>query len=120
MNTRQVPAGDWRPTLDSLSRSLEGAIVSIEVVGGDVGAEEEVHDQPLRGISSDHGGITVQIEKKGGMHLDHHIGEPHRIRILETDEGGIIAIEIENDGGMHSVVRFRSPVRPELCDAAVE
>jgi hypothetical protein len=120
MHTKQIPITDWRRTLDSLSRSYDGALVSLEILGGEVGAEEEVHDQPLRGITSDRTGVTVQIEKLGGLRLDHRVADPQKLRIVETDEGAVIAIEIEDDGGMYSVVRFRSPVRPEVFDAAVE
>jgi hypothetical protein len=95
-------------------------LVSLEVVGGDVGAETEVRDQPLRGMSSDTTGVTVQIENAGGLRLDHRISEPQKLRIVETDEGAVMAVEIEANGGLHSLVRFRSPMRPEIFNAAVE
>ena len=120
MHTRQIPVGEWRQTLDDLSRAYDGMLVSLEVAGGDVGAEEEVHNQPLRGITSDRTGVTVQIEKAGGLHLDHRVARPQKLRIVETDEGAVIAIEIEANGGLHSLVRFQSPMRPEIFDPAVE
>lgn len=120
MQTRQIPVAQWRSTLDDLSRTYDGMLVSLEVIGGDVGAEEEVRDQPLRGITSDRTGVTVQIEKAGGIHLDHHVARPQKLRIVETDEGAVLAVEIEAYGGFHSLVRFRSPMRPELLNAAVE
>lgn len=120
MHTKLIPFSDWRRTLDDLSRSYDGAIVSVEILGGEVGAEEEVHEQPLRGITSDPSGVTIRVEKPGGLHLDHHVAHPQKIRILETDEGALIAVEIQGDGGMHSSVQFRSPARPEIFDPAVE
>jgi hypothetical protein len=120
MHTRQIPVPDWRQTLDDLSRSFSGALVSLEVVGGEVGAEEEVRDQPLRGLSSDRTGVTVQIEKVGGFHLDHRIAHPQKIRIVETTEGALIAVEIEDSGGIQNLVRFTSPARAEIFDRAVE
>lgn len=120
MQTRQILTADWRRTLDALSRSYDGALVSLEIVGGEVGAEEEVHDQPLRGITSDQSGVTVQFERPGHLHLDHHVAHPEKIRIVETEEGAVVAIEIEDDKGVNSFVRFRSPMRPEIFDAAVE
>lgn len=120
MHTRHVLAADWRQTLDDLSRTYDGMLVSLEIVGGDVGAEEEVRDQPLRGITFDPTGVTVQIAKTGGIHLDHHVAQPRTLRIVETNEGAVMAVEIEAAGGMHSLVRFRSPLRPDVLDAAVE
>ena len=119
MNTRQVPVAQWRQTLDELSRTYDGALVSLEVVGDGVGAEEEVRDQPLRGITSDRSGITVQIAKDGGIHLDHRIATPQKLRIVETTEGALLAVEIEGSG-TNSLVRFRSPARPEALDRGVE
>ncbi len=51
-------------------------MVSTEIVGGDVGAQEQVHEQPLRGITSDRAGITLRFEKTGGLRLDHCIAHP--------------------------------------------
>ena len=84
MQTKQIHSADWRRTLDALSRSYDGALVSLEIVGGEVGAEEEIHDQPLRGISSDRSGMTVRIERSG-LHLEHHVAHPAALRIVETD-----------------------------------
>jgi hypothetical protein len=120
MRTRQVPFTEWRGTLDDLSRSFAGALVSLEVVGGEVGAEEEVCNQPLRGITSDRNGVTVQIEKAGGIHLSHRIAHPQKVRIVESMEGSLIAVEIEDHGGVQNLVRFLTPARAELFDRAVE
>jgi len=120
MNTKHVPVSQWRTTLDELSRTYEGMPVSLEVVGGDVGAEEEVCDQPLRGITFDSTGVNVMIEKRGGIHLDHRVPRPQILRVVETDEGAVLAVEIEADKGMYSLVSFRSPIRPEVLDRPAE
>ena len=120
MQTKQVPFSDWRRTLDDLSRSFSGALVSLEVVGGEVGAEEEVRDQPFRGMTADRSGVIVQIEKGRGLHLDHRIAQPQKLRIAETDEGALVAVEIEDSGGIQHLVRFASPARAEIFDQAVE
>ncbi|HEX6642832.1 MAG TPA: DUF5335 family protein [Thermoanaerobaculia bacterium] len=120
MHTKQIQTADWQETLDALSRSYDGALVSLEIVGGDVGAAEEFRDQPLRGISSDRSGMTIRFEWPGRRHLDHHVAHPETLRIVETDEGAVMAIEIEDVAGMRSFVRFRSPMRPEIFDPAVE
>jgi hypothetical protein len=108
MQTRQIDSANWRRTLDGLSRSYEGALVSLEIVGGEVGAETECREQPLRGITSDSSGVTVQIEKEGGIRLDHHVTRPQKLRVVETEDGAVIAVEIEDAEGLHSLVRFRS------------
>ena len=120
MQSRQIPESEWRTTLDSLSRSFDGVTVSLEIVGDDVGAEEEVHRQPLRGISADAAGVTMQFEKEGGMHLQHLVAHPKTLRVVETDEGALMAVEVEDDRGVNSFLRFEWPSRAAIFDPAVE
>jgi len=119
MHTKKIPTDLWRRTLDDLSRTYEGAIVSLEVLGNEVGAQPEVLDQPLRGLSSDRGGVTIRFAKPAG-HLEHLIAHPSDLRIVETDEGAVMAVEIEEREGTHTLLHFRSPARPEMFDPAVE
>ena len=120
MKTQHVPSDQWRSTLDDLSRAYDGAIVSLEIVGNEVGAQPEVFNQPLRGLTSDRGGVTIRIAKPAGIQLEHLIAHPTELRIVESDEGAVMAVEIEESGGTHTLVHFRSPARPELFDPAVE
>jgi hypothetical protein len=120
METRRVPAAMWRTTFDDLSRSFAGAVASLEIVGGGLGAEEDVREQPLLGISSDRSGITVQFEKKGGIRFEHRVAEPTMVRIVTSNEGAVVAVEIEDRSGIENLVRFRSPARPEALDRGSE
>ena len=120
MLTRQISKQEWRSTLDSLSRTYAGSIVSLEVAGGEVGAEEQLRNQPLRGITSDRSGVSVIVEKKDGIHIGHRIAQPEIVRLVETSDGSVMAVEIEETDGTCSLIRFRSAVRPEVLDAAVE
>ncbi|HEX7832814.1 MAG TPA: DUF5335 family protein [Thermoanaerobaculia bacterium] len=119
MRTQHVPWTRWRETLDDLSRTYDGAIVSLEIVGDDVGAQPEVIDQPLRGLSSDRSGVTIRIANSTG-NLEHLIRHPRDLRIVETDEGAVMAVEIEENEGLHTLVHFRSPAIPELLDPTME
>ena len=120
MKTRHVPSKQWLRTLDDVSRTYDGAIVSLEIVGDDVGAQPEFLEQPLRGISADRGGVTIRIARPGGLHLEHLVAHPSELRLVETDEGALVAVEIEEQGGMHALLHFRSPARPDALDAGVE
>lgn len=115
-----MPAALWRTTLDDLSRAYDGALVSLEILGNDFGAQPEVLDQPLRGLSSDRSGVTIRIAKPAGIQLEHLIAHPTDLRIVESDEGAVMAVEIEELEGTHTLVHFRSPSRPEIFDPAVE
>ena len=120
MRTKNIPSAQWRQTFDDLSRAYDGALVSLEVVGEEIGAQPEVIDQSLRGISSDRGGVTIRIAKPRTMNLEHLLPNPKEVRIVETDEGAVMAVEIEENEGTYTLLSFRSPARPELFDPAVE
>jgi hypothetical protein len=120
MHTKNVPENLWRRTLDDLSRTYNGAIASLEIVGGDVGAETAVVDQPLRGITADRDGVTIGFASPRGLHVQHRIEHPRDLRIVETDEGAVMAVELEEREGTSTLVHFRSPMRPEIFDPAVE
>jgi hypothetical protein len=119
MKTQHIPNNRWSQTLDDLSRAFDGAIVSLEILGNDGPGQAEVLDQPLRGLSSDRSGVTIRFAKPAG-HLEHFIAHPSDLRIVETDEGAVMAVEIEEREGAHTLLHFRSPARPEIFDPAVE
>ena len=120
MHTKNVPFNLWRTTLDDLSRAYDGALASLEIVSSEVGAANEVVDQPLRGITADGDGVTIGFASPAGLHLQHRIDHPRDLRIVETDEGAVMAIELEEKEGTNTLLRFRSPMRPEIFDPAVE
>ena len=120
MHTKHVPENLWRRTLDDLSRAYDGALASLEVVGGEIGAETVLVDQPLRGITQDRSGVIIAFAKPGGMHLQRRVAHPRDLRIVETDEGAVMAVEVEETEGTSTLVHFRSPMRPEIFDPAVE
>jgi hypothetical protein len=120
MRTKNIPSDKWRRELDELSRTHDGAMISMEVLGGEIGAQREVQDQPLRGISSDRRGVAIRLEKRGGIHLEHLIAHPTALRIVETDEGAVMALEVEDEGGNFTLVSFRSPARRDINERFVE
>ena len=120
MHTRKIPRELWRPTLDELSRAYDGAIVSLEVMGDTIGAENEAVNVPLHGITADRSGVTIRVSRPAGIYLAHTVAHPKDVRIIETDEGAVMGVEIAEGEGTHTLLYFRSPVRPELLDRAVE
>ena len=47
MASGEIPREQWIKTLDSFSKDHQGWVVELEVVGGDVGGQEEVNGLPL-------------------------------------------------------------------------
>jgi|ERR1051325_6666515 hypothetical protein len=115
MRVMTIPAQCWRPSLDTVSRTYAGAMVSVDVDHPDFGRHAEVRTQPLGGITADRSGIIVHV-----AHLDHTVRNPSALRFTETGEGALADIEIDGRDGARTIVRFQSPVNPDLLHPAVE
>ncbi len=109
METHTISQSQWKSTFDSLSRVYDGSTASVEILETDLGAQFEVEDEPLRGISYDSSGIALHVSTHDGRHLVHHIAHPKKVQIEEDDAGLIAALDIASDQDPHTIVRFRSP-----------
>jgi hypothetical protein len=120
MHTTKITHEQWQQTLDELSRVYDGALVSLEILGDEIGAQPQILQQPLHGVTVDHGLIEVHFAKAGGSHLCHSVAHPLELRMVATDEGALVALEIEELEGTHTLLHFTHPMLPELLDPAVE
>ena len=69
MRTAEIPAKDWSRTLDEFSANHEGSLISVELFAPALGAQSEIHDLPLLGLS---------IESAGDSTITIAAGRPHR------------------------------------------
>jgi hypothetical protein len=121
MPTRDIPRDEWVAFFDSFSRLHDRWLITVEVLGSEVGAQVESREQPLIGVtadlkSEDEGVITILIGGKAGDHLAHIIHAPVHVRLKETPEGAHEALQIESKQGPTTLLRFRSAVLPESVD----
>ena len=115
MNARVIAATDRSSFFSYFSKLHAGALVTVRV-----DARDEVVNQPFLGLSVDRDGIIVSTGNgEGSPHHDRvlHVAD---VRLEQTDEGGDAAIAITSDNGTRTEVRFRSPIRADLLDPAVE
>ncbi len=120
MQTHTISPQKWQSTFDSLSRIYDGATASVEILSPDIGAQMEVEDQPLRGISYDASGIEIHFATRDGRHLVHRIPHPKQVQIEEGEGGLLAALQIESTDDPRAVLRFRSPVAAKLLPSSVE
>ena len=120
MQTRTISPPQWRPVLDSLSRVYEGSSATLEILDPDLGAQLEIEDAPLRGVSVDASGIQMDFQTQDGQHLLHRIPHPKSIQIDENDDGQVVAIQFEADGDPRNVLRLHSPIAAKLLPVATE
>lgn len=121
MQTREILRNEWRTFFDQFSRQHEGWLATIEVLGLDVGAQEEAHELPLVGVSLSSEGreaetISIDVGTAPDDHVSHVIDDATRIWLEQTDEGADVAMAIEDRDGTKTILRFRTAVAPEFVD----
>jgi hypothetical protein len=124
MSTQEIPRDRWKTFLDTFSRQHEGWLATVEVLGTDIGAQEEAHDLPLEGITatSREGApetIAINLGKTSEDHVTHTIAEPSRVWLEQTSQGANAALEIESADEVKTLLRFRSALPADMVDGVV-
>ena len=113
MTTQAIPRNEWKTFLDTFSRQHEGWLATVEVLGPDIGAQEEVHNLPLEGISAsakddEPETIAISLGKTSEDHVTHTVTEPTRVWLEQTEQGANAALEIESADNVKTLLRFHS------------
>jgi hypothetical protein len=121
---REIPREEWGEFLDSFSRQHEGWLVTVEVLGDEIGAQVEAEGKPLEGITAElkDGGVDSIIITMGltpAEHVTHNITAPTHIRLEQAETGANMALQIESSEGVTTLVRLRSAMLPEMVDGVV-
>ena len=123
METREIPRGDWRSFFEVFSRQHEGWLATLEVVGPGIAqpaaGQFPLKDVALTSVVGESEGITINLGKAPEDHLKHTVIEPTHVWLVQTSEGADAALEIESADDTKTLLRFRSPVLPELVDGVV-
>jgi hypothetical protein len=112
MQTYDIPQDQWPMAVTSFGEQHRRWRVSLDVLGPEIGAQPEVREMPLEGLSaepSDKGGsISIFVERDVNDHLTHLIQNPVRIRVEENDNG-VDAMQIEAADGTQTILTFAPP-----------
>ena len=124
MPTKEIPREEWSNFFDVFSRQHEGWLATLEIFGPEVGAQEEAHELPLEGISLASGGnetdaVAISLGKTPEDHVTHTITKPEHVWLEQTSGGANAALEIESEDQNKALLRFRSPLLPEMVDGVV-
>jgi hypothetical protein len=104
MGMRQIVSQDWRPFLENLGRERRAWLATLDVNG-----LIEARDEPLTGISVDHG-IEIHVGRQAVM-----VAEPRAVYVEERD-GATQGVDIEDARGAHVRLHFRVAAAPGLLD----
>jgi hypothetical protein len=123
MQTVEIPREEWAHRLNEFTTIHEGWLVSLDVLGPDLGAQPEIVNLPLLGVSADRvnhdGTIAVSVARSRSEHFSHLIEAVTRIHIERTDDGADAALQIESADGTKAILRFRATALPETVDGIV-
>lgn len=123
MRTVEIPHEAWAQRLNDFTAIHEGWLVSLDVLGPEIGAQPEIVNQPLLGVSADRvdhdGTIVVSVMLSPSGHFSHIVHDVTRIYIERADDGADAALEIESVDGTRTILRFRATALPETVDGIV-
>ena len=123
MRTVEIPREAWVEQLNEFTAIHEGWLVSLDVLGPEIGAQPEIVNLPLLGVSADRvdhdGTIVVSVMLSPTEHFTHMIHGVTRIYIERADDGADAALEIESADGTRTILRFRVAALPETVDGIV-
>jgi hypothetical protein len=123
MRTVEIPRDQWTQALDRFSTQHEGWLVSLDVLDQTLGAQPEITDLPLIGITAETGTqeptITIAAAQSTDEQVTHTIHSPTHVRIEKTDEGADAAVQVESAEGSTAILRFKTAALPETVDGLV-
>ena len=123
MRTINIPHEAWTARLNEFTNVHEGWLVSLDVLSPDIGAQPELENVPLLGVSVDHidddDSIVISIGRSATDHLTHVVHAVTRIDVEQTDNGADAALQVKSVDGTKTILRFRSPALPETVDGLV-
>jgi hypothetical protein len=123
MRTIEIPREAWARRLNEFTANHDRWLVSLEVTGPEIGAQPQVDNLPLLGVSADRvdhdGSIAISVARSEAEHLTHIIRDVTRVAIAQTDEAADVAMQIEAADGTTAILRFRAAALPDTVDGLV-
>jgi hypothetical protein len=112
MSTREVLREEWGAFFDAFSGAHRGWLVSLEVFAGEQGAQREVRDLPLEGISADFEAgatqLTISVGGRPEQHITHTVSAPLHVWIKSDEDAAEDTLELETRQGV-TLLRVRQP-----------
>jgi uncharacterized protein DUF5335 len=115
MKIKQTPKDEWSKFFDVFSRQHEGWLVKLEILGTEIGAQNQERELAFGGIVDEwdetHGNrIVIMVGEKPDEHVTHSIAGPTEVNVEEVNEGAPAMLAIKSADGVMALMRFRSPI----------
>ena len=86
--------------------------MSLEIFGPALGAQPEIDNMPLLGVSADRvnhdGAIAISVARSAVDHFTHIVHDVSRIFIEQTHDGTTAALLIESTDATRTVLQLRA------------
>lgn len=109
MTTSEIAREQWGTFFDDFSRLRRGWLVTVEVLGSSIGAQLEVQDLPLEGMTADFEQGASQIEITAGRgqpgHVLHTVTDPEHVWLKRDGDEDVLELEAR---GTITLVRVRA------------
>jgi Family of unknown function (DUF5335) len=119
MRTTEIPRADWSRVLAEFSAVHDGWLVSLDILSPDLGAQPDIIDLPLVGITFENiraGTVTISAGRSAAAEITHTIQAPSHVWVERTDAGADAVLAIESADGAKTILRLRTAALPETVD----
>jgi uncharacterized protein DUF5335 len=109
--TIEIPSKNWTEFFEDFTKRHETDMVSLEVMGAEIGAQVEGRALLFGGISiadARSKALALMFDSVDGEHLSHTVERPTHVWLQSTPDIGDQALEIESADGGKTLVRFSS------------
>jgi hypothetical protein len=117
--TTEIPRERWVSFFDDFSKHHEGWIVTVEVIGADIGDQEEASGLPLIGVSADvkarEDRVVLTVGGRPDADVNRIIESPRRVWLKPPLSVADEAIEVESEDGTTTLVTFQH-IPPEKTE----
>ena len=119
MQTQEIPREQWPRFFDDFSRQHQGWIVNLELLGSEIGDQEEASGLPLVGISADskdgENRLVIIIGGSPDADVTRIINAPQRVWVKPPRMPGDEAVEVESKDGVTTLLTFQR-IPPERTE----
>jgi len=118
IETQELSADTWAEYFDSLAPSLEGLLVTVELMSDELGDQTDIERLPLQTIGYDHKDDVLEVAVGGRgtrypVVLRHFIASPRTIAIEDAGPPTPSAILVTDADGVRTLIRLSEPTALE-------
>jgi hypothetical protein len=119
MKTKEIPTNEWPKFFSNFSSKHKDWSVTLEIFGNELGAQVQGRELALAGIVDEwdeiHGNrIAMMFGETSDAHITHRISRPTEVSLEYTEGGADVALAIKSADGVMALLRFLSPLLPEM------